>query len=98
MGGGDVAQLIERQVGTLLTRVQLHGTASSFQSHLSAHTLLRCPYSPHVQSHALTSVRSLKNPRIGSHTFVWTHENTAIPHALLETGSAPLAAAVALPM
>ena len=32
---------------------------------------------PHVQPHAVTSVCTLKIPNIGSHTFVWTHENTA---------------------
>ena len=40
--------------------------------------LLRCPYSPRVQSHTSTSVRTLKIANIGSHTIVWTHENT--PH------------------
>ena len=78
MGGGDVAQLIERQVGTLLTRVQLHGTASSFQSHLSAHTLLRCPYSPHVQSRSLKSLPTLRIPSIGSHTIGLERRNTAL--------------------
>ena len=38
--------------------------------------LLWCPYSPRVESHALTSVRMLKIPSIGSHTSVRTHENT----------------------
>ena len=40
------------------------------QSQLPVQTLLRFPYSPRVQSHALTSVRALKIPSIGSHTFV----------------------------
>ena len=39
--------------------------------------LVQCLYSPHVQSHALTSVCTLKIPSIGSHTSVWTHKNTA---------------------
>ena len=47
------------------------------QSQLSVQTLLPCPHSPRVQSHALTSVCELKFPSIGSHTFVWTHDNTA---------------------
>ena len=47
------------------------------QSRLSVQTLLPCPHSPRVQSHALTSVCELKFPSIGSHTFVRTHDNTA---------------------
>ena len=38
---------------------------------------LTVPYSPSVQSHASTSVRTLKIPNTGSHTIVWTQENTA---------------------
>ena len=34
-------------------------------------------YSPRVQSHAATSACALKIPNTGSHTIVWTHENTA---------------------
>ena len=45
---------------------------------LSVQTLLRCPYSPRVQSHASTSVRALKIPKHWQpYTIVWTHENTA---------------------
>ena len=44
---------------------------------LSVPTLLRCPCSPWVQFHALTSVCTLKIPNTGSNTIVWTHENTA---------------------
>ena len=44
-------------------------------SQLSVQTLLRCPYSPLVQSHTLTSVRMLKISDTGSRTIVWTHEN-----------------------
>ena len=47
------------------------------QSQLSVQTLLRSPYNPRVQSHALPSVRTLKIPQNGNHTFVWTNENTA---------------------
>ena len=46
------------------------------QRQLSIQTLLRCPYNPRVQSHALTSVCTLKIPSNSSHTFVWTQENT----------------------
>ena len=47
-----------------------------FFSHstLSAQTLLWCPYIPCVQSHALTSVCTLKIPRTGSRTFSWTRK------------------------
>ena len=38
-------------------------------------TLLRCPHSPGVQSHAPASARTLKIPNTDSHTIVWTHEN-----------------------
>ena len=48
-----------------------------FLSQLPVQTLLRCPYSPRVQSHAPTSVRTLKIPNTGSHTLVCTDENTA---------------------
>ena len=44
---------------------------------LPVQTLLRCLYSPRVQSHALTSARTLKIPSTSSHTTVWTYENTA---------------------
>ena len=36
------------------------GEGFSSQSQLSVQTLLRCPYTPRVQSHALISVRTLK--------------------------------------
>ena len=45
-------------------------------SQLPAPTLLHCPYSPCVQSHALTSVCTLTIPHTGSYTLVWTEENT----------------------
>ena len=76
---GGVAQLVERRTGTPLRQLRFPGAARDFflQSQLSVQTLLRCPHSPRVQSHALTSVRTLKIPSIGSHTVVWTHENTS---------------------
>ena len=46
-----------------------------------------------MQSHASTSVRTLAIPNAGSHTIVWTQENTAHTD-LLGMGSAALAAAV----
>ena len=46
------------------------------QTQFPVQTLVRCPYSPCVWSHASTSVRTLTIPNTGSHTIVWTHENT----------------------
>ena len=40
---------------------------------LSVQTLPRCSYSPRVQSHTSTSVRTLTISNTGSHTTVWTH-------------------------
>ena len=65
------------------------GKGSFSWSQLSLQTLLQCSYSPRVQSHALTPVRVLKIPSIGSHTFG--------THTLLEMGSTGLAAARTLP-
>ena len=53
------------------------GKGFFFQSQLSVQTLLRCLYSPCVQSHALASVHMIKIQNNGSNTFVWTHKNTA---------------------
>ena len=77
--GGDVAQLVERRTGTLLRQVRFPGAAKDFcpRVNFPVQTLLRCPYSPWVQSHALTSVLMLKIPSTGSHTFIWTHRNVA---------------------
>ena len=61
------------------------------QSQHSVQALLRCPYSPCVQSHASTSVRTLKIPNTGSHTIVWTHKQL---HTLIGMGSCALGAAV----
>ena len=57
-------------------------------------TLLRCPYSLRVQSHASTSVGTLKIPSTVSHTIVRTDGNTA---RINRNGSAALAAAVHYP-
>ena len=62
-GGGDVAQFLERQTGTPLTQVRLPGAARDFSpGQLSVRTLLRVSVHPRAQSHALTSVRTLKIP------------------------------------
>ena len=75
---GDVAQLAECPTGTLLKQDGVTDAARDFSPpQLSVQTLLWCPYSPRVQLHELTSVRTLKIPSIGSHTVVWTHENTS---------------------
>ena len=76
------AQLAERQ-----TKKARHSTGAGWsprcgkeffsQSYLPVQTLLRCPYSPRVQSHAAASVHTLKIPNSGSHTIVWTNENAA---------------------
>ena len=82
MEGRGIAQLVERPTeksGAVPTRVKSPrwGQGLFSQSHLPLQTLLRCPYSPRVQSLASTSANSLKIPHTGSHTIVWTHENTA---------------------
>ena len=66
--------------------------------------LLRCPYSPRVQLNASTSVRTLKIQNTGSHTSVWSHENTAftdrnglILRSLIGMGCAAFAATVPYP-
>ena len=80
--GAGIAQLVQRpteKTGTVLTRVRVPDAAKVFfsQSQPSAFSALRCPYSPRVQSLASTSVCTLKILNTGSHTFVWTHENSA---------------------
>ena len=47
------------------------------QSRFTVQTFSWCPYSPRVQSHASTSMRTLTIPNTGSHSIVLTHENTA---------------------
>ena len=92
---GDTAQLVGRRTGTPLTQVQFRcGKGFFSQSQLSVQIPLRCPYNTRVQSHALTSVRTLKIPRLAPIPLL---ELTKIPYALLGLGSAALKAAVALP-
>ena len=78
--GDGIAQLVERPTekpGAILRRVRTSGAARDFSpSQLPVQTLLRCPHSPGVKSHASISMRTLKIPNTGSHTIVWTHENT----------------------
>ena len=63
-GDGDVAQLVEHRIGTPPTQVRFTRCGKGFfsQSQLAVQTLLRCPYTPRTQLHALTSVRTLKIP------------------------------------
>ena len=63
------------------------------QSQLPVRTLLRCSYSPRVQSHASTSVRALKTPK---HWQLWLGHTKTL-HTLIGMGSAALAAAVPYP-
>ena len=75
-----MAQLVERPTekpGVILTRVRVLCAARDSAPRVDFQcTLLRCPYSPRVQSHASASVCMLKIPNTGSYTIVWTHENT----------------------
>ena len=50
---------------------------STFSTDSLALWQLQCLSSPCVQSHALTSVHTLKIPNIGSYIMVQTHRNTA---------------------
>ena len=63
-------------------------------SQLSVQTLLRCPYNIRVQPHAIQSVHVKDLKHLATRP-LFGHTNT--PHILLGTGSAALAAAVALP-
>ena len=74
--------------GTLLMQVQFPSDAreffpprANFQCRFSygVHTVPPTPPSTHphpVQSHALTSLCTLKIPSAGSHTIVWTYQKT----------------------
>ena len=75
--------------------VRVPGAASDFPPRVSFQCrllVLRCPYSPRVQLHASTSACMLKIPNTGSHTIVWTQENTLILCTLIGMGSAALVA------
>jgi len=71
------------------------GSSPQFSpSVLLVQTLLWCLYSPHVQSHALTAVQTLKIPGTASYTIV---RNTKLLHTLRAMGSTALVAAVPYP-
>ena len=76
--GGQWIEHPTETPGEILTRVRVPGAGRDFSlSELTVQTLLRCSYSPRVQSHASTSGGTLKIPNPGSHTIVCTQENTA---------------------
>ena len=79
--GAGIARLVEsltKKPGAILMRVRVPDAATDFSPRVNFQCrLLRCPYSPRVQSHTSTSARTLKIRNTGSHTIVWTLENTA---------------------
>ena len=105
--GPAIAQWVERRTempGIILTRVRVPGAARDFSPRVN----FQCGLSygvrtePRVQSHASAFVRTVKITNTGSHTIVWTHENTTahkkiLLYTLIEMGSAALAAAVPYP-
>ena len=61
--GGDVAQLVEHRTSTPLTQVQFPSVARDFSPKANfSEDSLTVSVHPHVQSHAFTSVRTLKVP------------------------------------
>ena len=77
----NICLLISAHVGRRCSSGPVHHCWSRFNSPVQ--TLLWRSYSPHEQSHTLTPVHTLKIQSTGSHTAVWTHQNTA------HTGSTP---------
>ena len=81
-GGGGTALLVEHlteKSGAIVMWVRLFGmTGDSFSPSVNFQSRLSygVPTAPCVQSHASTSVRTLKLPNSGSQTIVWTRENT----------------------
>ena len=75
-----IAHLVERlteEPGTIPTWVRVPGAAMDVSPRVSFQcTLVRCPYSPRVQSHASASVRTLNIPNTGNDIIVWTHDNS----------------------
>ena len=79
--GAGIAQLVERPTEKARRNANANSSSPGREgdfspSQIPVQTVLRCPYSPCVQSRASTSVCTLKIPNTGSHTVVWTHENT----------------------
>ena len=66
-----------KSLGTILACVRFPSATRNFSPGVTFQCrLLRCLYSPSVQSHASTSVCTIKNPNTGSHITVWTQRNT----------------------
>ena len=86
-----IAQLVEcltKKLGAILMWVWVPSATRYFNpSQLPAQTLLRCPYSPHGQSHASTSVCTLK---IQTWAAVPLFRHRQILHTLIGMGSAAL--------
>ena len=61
-------------------------SVQTWDTTLSVQTLLRCSYSPGVQSRASTSVRTWKMPSRGNHSIVCTQENAAHTTSTLGDG------------
>ena len=96
-----IAQLVEcptENPGTVLTQVRVPSVARFFSlSQFPGQTVLRCPYSLCVQSHASTSVRTLKFPNTGTVAATPLFGHSKVLHTLIAMGSAALAAAVHYP-
>ena len=89
--------MVERPTYTPPGQVQFPVAARDFSltGNFQCQTPLRCPYSPYVQSHALTLFCAhIKDPKHWQPFLMCGH--TKILHALLGMGSATLVAAVAL--
>ena len=82
--------------GTAVMRVRVPRAARFLPESTFSADSLRRAYHPHVQSHASTSVRTLKKiPNAASRIYRFGH--TEILHTLIETGSAALEASVLYP-
>ena len=75
--GSAVGKVLDQKAKAYYWGVQFLGVAREFSPWASFQCrLILCLHSPCVQSHASASVYILRIPNIGSHTIVWTHENT----------------------
>ena len=96
-----IAQSVEcttEKPGAILTWVRVPGVANKKKfllGQLSVQTLLRCPYSPRVQSHASTPVCTLKIPPKLAAIPLFGH--TSILHSLIGMGRAVLVPANVVP-
>ena len=92
------AQLVERPTEkpeATLMRVRVPAAARDFSPRVNFQCrLLRCPYSPPVQSYASTSVCTLKLPNISSHITIPSFVHREMLHTVIGSGSAALVPAV----